>query len=95
MINQNVINAFGLRIRNLREQKSLSQEDLSFLSGFHRTYIGMVERGERNISLSNIAVFAKVFKMSVSKLLDVKNEAPALDYLTYQMKSETPEANKS
>ena len=39
-------------------------------TGFHRTYIGMVERGERNISLSNIGVFAKFFEMTLSQLFD-------------------------
>ena len=39
--------------------------------GFHKNYIGMVERGERNISLKNIEMLAKVFKLSISKLLEV------------------------
>lgn len=93
MLNQEVIKAFGLKIKRLREKKEISQEELSFQTGFHRTYIGMVERGERNISLANIAVFAKVFKLSISKLLDLKNEAPSLDYSSYELKSETSETN--
>ena len=59
MINGWLIKEFGLRIKQLRTEKKISQEKLSFVTGFHRTYIGMVERGERNISLTNIAVFAK------------------------------------
>jgi transcriptional regulator with XRE-family HTH domain len=70
MLNQILIEEFGKRIRQLRTERNLSQEELSFLTGFHRTYIGMVERGERNISLSNIGVFAKTFEMSLSKLMD-------------------------
>ena len=70
MINKYLIVEFGRRIRELREEKSISQEELSFLTGFHRTYIGMIERGERNISLSNMAVFAKIFELSLSELLD-------------------------
>ncbi len=73
MINQNLIKEFGIRIRNLRIEQKLSQEQLSFFTGFHRTYIGMIERGERNISLTNMAVFAKVFKMNLSDLLDFKS----------------------
>ena len=69
MANQELIEAFGKRIRQLRTDRGISQEELSFLTGFHRTYIGMIERGERNISLSNIGVFAKTFEMSVSELL--------------------------
>jgi len=70
MLDQILIEEFGKRIRQLRTERNLSQEELSFQTGFHRTYIGMVERGERNISLSNIGVFAKAFGMSVSELLD-------------------------
>ena len=70
MADQLLIEEFGKRIRQLRTERKLSQEELSFQTGFHRTYIGMVERGERNISLSNIGVFAKFFEMSVSELLD-------------------------
>ncbi len=69
MKDQALLDAFGRRIRNLRTARGLSQEQLAELTGFHRTYIGMVERGERNISLSNISVFAKFFEMPVSELL--------------------------
>ncbi|MBL1281334.1 MAG: helix-turn-helix transcriptional regulator [Fluviicola sp.] len=72
MINKHLIKGFGLRVRELREEKQLSQEKLSFATGFHRTYIGMIERGERNISLTNMAVFAKVFELNLSELLDFK-----------------------
>ena len=74
MINQILLEEFGKRIRQLRTDRKLSQEELSFQTGFHRTYIGMVERGERNISLSNIGVFAKYFEMSVSELMDFGGE---------------------
>ncbi|WP_457616701.1 helix-turn-helix domain-containing protein [Lutibacter sp.] len=72
MINKHLVKHFGKRIRELREELKLSQEQLSFSTGFHRTYIGMIERGERNISLTNMAVFAKVFKLNLSDLLDTK-----------------------
>ena len=70
MINKHLIIQFGLKIRELREAKNISQEKLSFSTGFHRTYIGMIERGEQNISLTNMAVFAKVFELNLSELLD-------------------------
>jgi len=88
MINQFILQEFGNRVRHLRTQKGLSQEKLSFLTGFHRTYIGMIERGERNISLTNILVFAKAFEMDVSELLDFKNQNPDLNFKNYQLKSE-------
>jgi transcriptional regulator with XRE-family HTH domain len=69
-MDQILIEEFGRRIRQLRTERKLSQEELSFQTGFHRTYIGMIERGERNISLSNIGVFAKAFEMTVSELVD-------------------------
>ena len=89
MINQFILQEFGNRVRHLRTQAGLSQEKLSFLTGFHRTYIGMIERGERNISLTNILVFAKAFELDISELLDFKNQNPGLSFKNYQLKSET------
>ncbi len=75
MLNRALIEDFGKRIRQLRTERNLSQEQLAELTGFHRTYIGMVERGERNISLSNIGVFAAMFEMSVSDLFKFSDPA--------------------
>jgi transcriptional regulator with XRE-family HTH domain len=80
MLDQPLINAFGNRIRTLRTTRGLSQEQLAELTGFHRTYIGMVERGERNLSLSNIGVFANFFEMSVSGLLSFDEEPATKKY---------------
>jgi len=60
---------FGKRIRELRIAANLSQEKLAEITGFHRTYIGMVERGERNISLRNISILANSFNISISELM--------------------------
>lgn len=60
---------FGNRVRELRTQRNWSQEELAEKTGFHRTYIGMIERAERNLSLVNVAVFAETFEMSISDLL--------------------------
>lgn len=87
MINEYLIKEFGQRIRELREDEKLSQEKLSYATGFHRTYIGMIERGERNISLTNIAVFAKYFKMNISDLLDLKLINPNHSFHNYEIKS--------
>lgn len=64
-----VLIQFGFRIRTLRKERGWSQEKLAENTGFHRTYIGMIERGERNPSLININVFAEAFKISISELL--------------------------
>jgi transcriptional regulator with XRE-family HTH domain len=88
MINDLLIKEFGLRIKQLRNERNLSQEKLSFATGFHRTYIGMIERGERNISLNNMAVFAKVFEMNISELLDLTQINPKHSYKKYEIKTE-------
>ncbi len=65
-----ILMQFDARIRALRNGRGLSQEKLAELTGFHRTYIGMIERGERNPTLVNIEIFAKTFEMTLSELLD-------------------------
>lgn len=59
---------FGQRIKDLRLQRDLSQEDLSHLVGLHRTYVGAVERGERNISLKNIEKLAQALQVEIIEL---------------------------
>ncbi len=60
---------FGERIRNLRHEKGISsQMALALKSGLDRTYIGGIERGERNIALKNIEKIAKVLGVSIDEL---------------------------
>jgi transcriptional regulator with XRE-family HTH domain len=61
---------FGKRVRQLREQKGISQEQLGFDAGLHRTYIGQIERAEKNITLKNIEKIAKRLDVNVSELMD-------------------------
>lgn len=58
------------KVRLLREEQGLSQEELGFKANLHRTYIGAVERGEQNISLDNIGRLAKVLKIEIHKLFE-------------------------
>ncbi|MEK6614572.1 MAG: helix-turn-helix transcriptional regulator [Bacteroidota bacterium] len=60
---------FGENIKKLRESKKLSQEELADLGGFDRTYISLVERGKRNLSLKNICRFAKALNVKPYELI--------------------------
>jgi transcriptional regulator with XRE-family HTH domain len=60
---------FGRRIREMRTQKGLSQEGLALASDLDRTYIGGVERGERNISLVNMEKIAIALGVQLRQLL--------------------------
>ena len=59
---------FGEQVRKLRLAMDLSQEELAFKAGVHRTYLGSIERGERNPSLKNIAAIAKALNITLSQL---------------------------
>ncbi len=58
------------RIRELRTERKWSQEDLAEACGLHRTYVGDVERGERNVSVDNIEKIAKALEVPVSELFE-------------------------
>jgi transcriptional regulator with XRE-family HTH domain len=60
----------GLNIRRLRKQAGWSQEELAEAAELHRTYIGAIERGERNVSLENIVGIARAFGVRPSVLLE-------------------------
>jgi len=65
---------FGERVRELRLAKELSQEELAFRSGVHRTYLGGIERGKRNPSLKNVAAVAKALGVTLSQLFSFGDE---------------------
>ena len=64
-----LLKRFGQRVRQLRQGAGLSQEAFADKCGLDRTYIGGVERGERNVSLRNLNVIAEGLGISLSKLL--------------------------
>jgi transcriptional regulator with XRE-family HTH domain len=64
--------AFGRRVRELRQVRNISQEELAHLAGVHRTYIGMIERGEKNITLLNILRVAEALKCEAADLITAR-----------------------
>jgi transcriptional regulator with XRE-family HTH domain len=67
--NSEILIKFGNRVRELRKLKNLSQEELAFRADVHRTYIGMIERAEKNITLLNIEKIARALEVNLQTLL--------------------------
>ena len=61
---------FGRRIRAERLKRSISQERLGEIAGVHRTYIGMIERGEKNITILNMEKLALALDLELKHLMD-------------------------
>jgi transcriptional regulator with XRE-family HTH domain len=71
MVNEKPEAHFGDAVRQRRVALGLSQEDLAFESGLHRTYISSLERGGRNVGLRNIVALAKALKLNAYELLEM------------------------
>lgn len=63
------LQAFGAAVRARRAELGLSQEELATRAGLHRTYIGGIERGERNVSLNNILAIADALRLPAARLI--------------------------
>lgn len=61
---------FGKRVSSLRMEKGITQEELSFRSGLNRTYVGEIERGEKNASVVTIDKLAKGLNVRLKELFD-------------------------
>lgn len=66
----NINYLFGQRVRQLRIERGLSQEDLGYETGLHRTFIGQIERAEKNITLRNIDRIARELGVDIQDLFD-------------------------
>ena len=60
---------FATRLKEVRQSKGLSQEGLADRAGLHRTYIGSVERAERNVSIDNMERIARALEVDITELL--------------------------
>jgi transcriptional regulator with XRE-family HTH domain len=67
-----ILAKFGQRVREERLKQKLSQEDLADRAGVHRTYIGMIERGEKNITLSNIERIANALGIPLDEMMNLE-----------------------
>lgn len=68
MNNGDILTRFGKRVRELRKSRGYSQESFAAECGLDRTYLGGIERGERNVALRNIGAIADALRISVSEL---------------------------
>lgn len=70
IMKKEILIKFGKKVREIRIKQNLSQEKLATKAGVHRTYIGMIERAEKNITLENIEKVAKALGLSVKELFN-------------------------
>jgi len=71
--NENINILFGKRVKECRTNLGISQEELGYMTGLHRTYIGHIERAEKNITLKNIEKIAKSLNIDIKDLFDFSN----------------------
>ena len=67
----NIEKKFGEKVRSLRKQINISQEELAFRAGLHKNYVSDVECGRRNVSLKAIEQFAEGLDVSLKELMDL------------------------
>ena len=68
--NEKILIHFGENVRKFRKEKGLSQEQLAFKADLHRTYVGMIERAEKNITLLNIEKISNALEISINNLFN-------------------------
>jgi transcriptional regulator with XRE-family HTH domain len=68
-----ILNLFGENVRKYRRLLNISQEELAHKADLHRTYIGMIERAEKNITLVNIEKIANALEVKIDDLLRISN----------------------
>ena len=81
----------GKRVRELREQKGISQEALASICSLHRTYVGLIERGERNLSLSTVAVIADGLGVAPADLFAGLDSKPSVQRIQKRSGKSSPD----
>jgi len=69
MKGKKILKILGDNVKSIRLKKGLSQDNLAEKAGLHRTYIGGIERGERNVSILNIERIAKALNVKIDDLV--------------------------
>ena len=69
-LKKDILLKFGKKVQKIRKEQELSQEKLAFKANLHRTYIGMIERAEKNITLVNIEKIAKALEVDIKELFN-------------------------
>ena len=72
-LKKDILLKFGKKVQKIRKEQELSQEKLAFKANLHRTYIGMIERAEKNITLVNIEKIAKALEVDIKELFNDEN----------------------
>jgi transcriptional regulator with XRE-family HTH domain len=90
MATANVKKLFGKRLRELRKQRGWSQEEFAYQVGLDRSYIGSVERGERNISLENICLIACALDLPPSQLFEQWDDSSSANHRRRNQNTERP-----
>ncbi len=92
---KDVTSQIGSRIRELRKEKGLSQEELGGRAKLHYTYIGAVERGEKNVSVVTLNKIARALGTSLNEIFtfpkDIKDPVSLKDSLIYEIDKSDPE----
>ncbi|MNC44932.1 HTH-type transcriptional regulator SinR [compost metagenome] len=86
MSDKDILKLVGARIKVLRKKRGLSQEALGEKGGFHFSYIGQIERGEKNVSLVNLAKIANTLEVNVAQLFTYVHEDNELTVVDVEVK---------
>ena len=70
MTEESIVELFGRNVQKVRKARGLSQEKLAETAGVHRTYVGMIERAEKNITICNMKKIADALNVKISDLLE-------------------------